>query len=109
MALHIEYENLNTYLTEINKQISNIEIILSEKFTVTSLKGETLPALEAMLNNLKEGLKAIEEPLLKMHESVENVRQKYIAKEQSIQSGLGGSANGSSNLHREGSGNNYTV
>ncbi len=88
MASHFSYEKVEQCMSKIENNIKNIGIILNEPFTVTSLSGSTVGALQDALNKYTKSLEAVQEPLTKMNASINDVRQKYIAKEEKVQSSL---------------------
>ncbi len=111
MAILIRYAAMMQDINQLKEQITAIQGLLGEEITVTSLRGATNSALDTALNKFKNSLQAIEEPLGKMCESIENVRQIYTQREVNIQNGLNGGGDGGtmSSNGSNSSRNNYTV
>jgi len=95
MALLIRYQAMMNDIEQLRAQITKIQSLLNEEISVTSLRGSTNAALDSALAKFKNSMQAIEEPLDQMCVSIENVRQIYTQREQSIQSGLQGGNSGS--------------
>ena len=92
MAKDFDYSQIETALTSIEKNISNIMNALSTKIRVTSYSGDAQPEVEQAVDSIRTYLATMEEPLSKMKSKIDEVRNAYAKSEAGIKASLAGIA-----------------
>ena len=97
-AKYVDYAQLETALDSLGKNLTAIQTALSDKIVVTSYEGSAQQDVERAIDSIRVNLQAIEDPLKKMQNDINDVRAKYAEREAQISSSLSGIGRNNGNI-----------
>ena len=85
----VNYQAIDQALGYIEKDIASILQILASDIPVTSYEGDAQETVQSTINNIKNSLKGLEQPIKEISEKVNEIKTEYQNREKGIQSALG--------------------
>lgn len=87
-AKDFDYAQVESALTSMEANITNIMASLSKKITVTSYQGDAQEEVESAVDSIRTYLATMKQPLDEMKSNINEVKEAYAASEAGIKSAL---------------------
>ena len=85
-----DYTQVSAAFESLKSEIAKITTSLSNPITVTSYQGNAQAEVEHAIDSIRVNLQAVQEPLTKMNEKIEEISNEYAAREADIKAKLSG-------------------
>ena len=89
-SIDFDYGQVESALTSIETNISNIMDSLSERINVTSYSGSAQAEVESAVDSIRTYLATMKEPLNEMKNKINEVKEAYASKESGLKTALSG-------------------